>query len=187
MGHSVYDPGVKDRRPWNAGRIVGAKRALKLQQVWAIRFWLSNELRLRDRTMFDLAIDSKLRGCDIVKVKIGDLISGGRVRSRAIDRDFQELIYQIAGNARLQEQVRQLTFPLYRWQYYAFMEPSYARVSASEHEQIVAAILASDEAAAERAMRMHVRNSGHAIIEAAATAEARRARGESLNRPLSYM
>src|SRR5271169_4461650 len=67
MGHSVYDPGVKDRRPWNAGRIVGAKRALKLQQVWAIMFWLNNERRLRDRAMFDLAIDSKLRGCDVVK------------------------------------------------------------------------------------------------------------------------
>jgi site-specific recombinase XerC len=57
---------------------------LKLQQVWAIRFWLNNEGRLRDRAIFDLAIDSKLHGCDIVKVKIGDLVSGGRVRSRAI-------------------------------------------------------------------------------------------------------
>ena len=84
MGHSEYDPGVKERRPWNAGRIQGAKRALKLQQVWAIRFWLDSEDRLRDRAMFDLAIDSKLRGCDVVKVKIGDLVSGGRVRSRAI-------------------------------------------------------------------------------------------------------
>jgi integrase len=84
MGHSVYDPSVKDRRPWNAGRKVGAKRALKLQQVWAIRFWLNNEHRLRDRAMFDLAIDSKLRGCDVVKIKIGDLVSGGRVRSRAL-------------------------------------------------------------------------------------------------------
>jgi integrase len=64
--------------------MVGAKRALKPQQVWAIRFWLDRERRLRDRAMFDLAIDSKLRGCDVVKVKIGDLVSGGRVRSRAI-------------------------------------------------------------------------------------------------------
>jgi hypothetical protein len=84
MGHSAYDPCVKDRRPWNAGRIVGVKQALKLQQVWAIRFWLSTEHRLRDRAMFDLAIDSKLRGYDVVKVKIGDLVSGGRVHSRAI-------------------------------------------------------------------------------------------------------
>ena len=84
MGHSVYDPSFKDRRPWNAGRKPGAKRPLKLQQVWAIRFWLDGERRLRDRALLDLAIDSKLRGCDVVKVKIGDLVSGGRVRSRAI-------------------------------------------------------------------------------------------------------
>src|SRR5271170_255137 len=84
MGHSEFDPAAKERRPWNAGRIVGAKHALKPQQVWAIRFWLDRERRLRDRAMFDLAIDSKLRGCDVVKVKIGDLVSGGRVRSRSI-------------------------------------------------------------------------------------------------------
>src|SRR5260221_9105101 len=84
MGHSEYDPCAKDRRPWNAGRKIGAKRALKPQQVWAIRFWLDRERRLRDRAIFDFAIDSKLRGCDVVKVKIGDLVSGGRVRSRAI-------------------------------------------------------------------------------------------------------
>ncbi len=84
MGHSEYDPAVKDRRPWNAGRRQGAKRALKPQQVWAIRFWLDRERRLRDRALFDLAIDSKLRGCDVVKIRIGDLVSGGRVRSRAI-------------------------------------------------------------------------------------------------------
>jgi hypothetical protein len=64
--------------------MVGAKRALKPQQVWAIRFWLDRERRLRDRAMFDLAIDSKLRGCDVVKVKIGDLVSGDQIRSRAI-------------------------------------------------------------------------------------------------------
>jgi integrase len=84
MGHSEYDPVAKEQRPWNAGRKLGAKRALKAQQVWAIRFWLDREQRLRDRAIFDLAIDSKLRGCDIVKIKIGDLVSGGRVRSRAI-------------------------------------------------------------------------------------------------------
>ena len=84
MGYSEYDPRAKDQRPWNAGRKIGAKRALKPQQVWAIRFWLDREQRLRDRAMFDLAIDSKLRGCDIVKMKIGTLVSGDHVRSRAI-------------------------------------------------------------------------------------------------------
>jgi integrase len=84
MGHSEYDPGFRDRKPWNAGRKLGAKRALKPQQVWAIRFWLDRERRVRDRALFDLAIDSKLRGCDIVKIRIGDLVRGGLVRSRAI-------------------------------------------------------------------------------------------------------
>jgi hypothetical protein len=86
MGHSEYDAGSRDRRPSNAGRKLGSKRALKSQQVWAISFWLDRERRPRDRAMFDLAIDSKLRGRDIVKIKIGELISGGRVRSRAIVR-----------------------------------------------------------------------------------------------------
>jgi hypothetical protein len=63
--------------------MVGAKRALKPQQVWAIRFWLEREGRLRDRALFDLAIDSKLRGCDVAKIRIGELVSGGRVRARA--------------------------------------------------------------------------------------------------------
>ena len=53
MGHSECDPAAKDRRPWNVGRMVGAKRALKPQQVWAIRFWLDREGRLRDRAFLD--------------------------------------------------------------------------------------------------------------------------------------
>jgi hypothetical protein len=66
------------RRPvWNAGRAVGAKRALKPKQIWEIRFYLNQHRRLRDRALFDLAIDSKLRGCDLVQMKIGDLVSGG--------------------------------------------------------------------------------------------------------------
>jgi site-specific recombinase XerC len=84
MGHSEHDPAFAERRPWNTARKPGAKRAFKPQQVWAIRFYLDRERRLRDRALFDLAIDSKLRGCDVVKVRIADLISGARVRSRAI-------------------------------------------------------------------------------------------------------
>ena len=84
MGHSEHDPAFRERRARNAGQLVGAKRALKPQQVWAIRFWLDRERRLRDRALFDLAIDSKLRGCDLVKVRTGDLTSGGQVRTRAV-------------------------------------------------------------------------------------------------------
>jgi site-specific recombinase XerC len=83
MGHSQFDP-VSDRPAWNAARKTGAKRPLKPKHVWAVRFWLERERRLRDRALFDLAIDSKLRGSDLVKVCIGDLVSGGRVRHRAV-------------------------------------------------------------------------------------------------------
>ena len=55
MGRSEYDPGVRGARAWNAGKLVGAKKALKPQQVWAIRFMLDHEQRVRDRALFDLA------------------------------------------------------------------------------------------------------------------------------------
>ena len=75
---------VTKRPVWNAGT-VGAKRALKPKQIWEIRFYLNQRRRLR-RALFDLAIDSKLRGCDLVQMKIGDLVSGGQIRTRAAER-----------------------------------------------------------------------------------------------------
>lgn len=84
MRHSPLAPAFQERRPWNEGRLLGAKRALKQQQVWAIRFWLDQQRRLKDRALFDFAIDSKLRGNDVVKVRIGDIVLGGRVRNRAV-------------------------------------------------------------------------------------------------------
>ena len=84
MGHSSMELAFHELRPWNEGRLVRAKRALKQQQVWAIRFWLDQHRRLRHRALFDFAIDSKLRGCDVVKVRIGDVVSGRRVRDRAV-------------------------------------------------------------------------------------------------------
>lgn len=83
MGHSDLDPAIHDRRPWNAGTKVGPKRPLKPRDIWAIRFYLDEHKRLRDRALFDLAIDSKLRGCDLVKIRIGDLMSAGSFRDRA--------------------------------------------------------------------------------------------------------
>jgi integrase len=84
MGHSQYDPAAECRPAWNAGKTVGTKRPLTQKQIWAVRFFLDREGRLRDRALFDLAIDSKLRGCDLVKIKIGDIVSGSDIRTRAI-------------------------------------------------------------------------------------------------------
>ena len=68
MGRAQYDPRYDDQRPWNAGKLVGAKNAFKQKQVRAIRFFLDHEHRGPDRAQPDLAIDSKLRGCDVVKL-----------------------------------------------------------------------------------------------------------------------
>ena len=103
MGLSNFDPGAANRRPWNAGRLLGSKRALKPQQVWAIRFLIDREGHLRDRALIDLAIDSKLRGCDIVKMRIGDVTSGGRIKSRAIvvqQKTGRPVQFELLGPAR---------------------------------------------------------------------------------------
>lgn len=84
MTYSHFDPAMQNRVAWNAGKTVGTKRPLTQKQIWAIRFFLDRENRLRDRTLFDLAIDSKLRGCDLVKLKIGDLVAGAEIRTRAM-------------------------------------------------------------------------------------------------------
>jgi hypothetical protein len=83
MDKSQFDPIRQKLIPWNADRIVGAKRPLKPRDVWAIRFYLDQHHRRRDRALFDLAFDSKLRGCDVVKLKIGDVVAGGSFRNRA--------------------------------------------------------------------------------------------------------
>ena len=83
MGHSAFEFAAHDRQSWNSGLIVGSKRPLRSRDIWAIRFFLDEHRRIRDRALFDLAIDSKLRGCDLVSLKIGDVMSAGVIRNRA--------------------------------------------------------------------------------------------------------
>lgn len=70
------------RPAWNTGRIIGPKPPLKPRHIWAIRTRLQHERRVRDLAMFNLAIDSKLRGCDLVRLRVGDVVLGGTVRLR---------------------------------------------------------------------------------------------------------
>src|SRR5438477_2644626 len=74
---------IMQRAPWNKGRLTGQKRPLKPKDVWAIRVRLQLKNRERDLALFNLAIDSKLRGCDLVRLQVDDVCAGGRVRDRA--------------------------------------------------------------------------------------------------------
>ena len=69
--------------PWNKGKLSGQKRPLKLQEIWAIRIRLQLAENTHDLALFNLAIDSKLRACDLVKLKVNDVAQGDGVQSRA--------------------------------------------------------------------------------------------------------
>jgi integrase len=70
-------------RPWNKGLLVGQKKPLQPKHVWSIRVRLEIARMWRDLVLFNLAIDSKLRACDLVKLRIDDVCSGAMVRDRA--------------------------------------------------------------------------------------------------------
>ena len=83
MGVSDNDPDVHGRRPWTSGNIVGIKGSLQPRDFWAIYFFLHEHRRLRDRALFDLPIGSELRGCDLVKIQIGDIVTSVAVPNPA--------------------------------------------------------------------------------------------------------
>lgn len=71
------------RRPWNLGRLIGPKPPFKPKHIWAIRTRLEHEGRTRDLALFNTAIDSKLRGCDLVRLRVTDVHLGDGVRLRS--------------------------------------------------------------------------------------------------------
>jgi integrase len=72
------------REPWNKGKVVGQKAPLKLKDIWSIRIRLELGERRRELALFNLAIDSKLRACDLVRLRVRDITHGDRVAARAI-------------------------------------------------------------------------------------------------------
>ena len=70
--------------PWNKGKLLGQKPPLKLKEIWAIRIRLQLNHRLRELALFNLAIDSKLRGCDLLGLHVHDVLQGTHVALRAI-------------------------------------------------------------------------------------------------------
>ncbi len=71
------------REPWNKGKIVGQKAPFKVKDIWALRVRLQMEGRVRELALFNLGIDSKLRGCDLVNLKVRDVCHGDQVATRA--------------------------------------------------------------------------------------------------------
>ena len=69
--------------PWNKGKIIGQRKPLKVSHIWGIRIRLELEDNVRDLALFNLALDSKLRGCDLVKLRVSDVAYGQSVSPRA--------------------------------------------------------------------------------------------------------
>ena len=72
--------------PWNKGKLIGQKAPLSMQEIWSIRIRLQNTGNRRDLALFNLAIDSKLRGCDLLGLRVSDIASGSEIQSRATIR-----------------------------------------------------------------------------------------------------
>jgi len=75
---------VKASTPWNKGKLIGQKPPLKLREIWAIRIRLQLKKETRELAIFNLAIDSKLRSCDLVKLKVRDVYHGNGIAPRAM-------------------------------------------------------------------------------------------------------
>ncbi len=74
------------RAPWNKGKLIGAKPPLRIKNVWAIRSTLQLSGRIRDLALFNLGIDSKLRGCDLVSLRVADVAPQGHAVARTTVR-----------------------------------------------------------------------------------------------------
>jgi integrase len=84
METQTLDQSHKPFVPWNKGKVTGQKPPLKPREVWAIRVRLQISNRVRDLALFNLAIDSKLRGCDLVHLRVEDVMQADQVRTRAL-------------------------------------------------------------------------------------------------------
>lgn len=88
---SIINDTAQGPIPWNTGKLVGQKAPLKLKEIWAIRIRLQLANHIRELALFNLAIDSKLRSCDLVKLRVQDIAHSSQVAKRA--RVMQQKTY----------------------------------------------------------------------------------------------
>jgi integrase len=92
------------KQAWNKGKLVGQKPPLKPKEIWSIRIRLQMGERRRDLALFNLALDSKLRACDLVTLKVRDVLHGDRVIERATvmqQKTHQPVQFEITTQTRL--------------------------------------------------------------------------------------
>ena len=104
-----FDNVQETRIPWIKGKLVGQKAPLKPQEVWAIRVRLQFAENQRDLALFNLAIDSKLRGCDLLRLRVSDLRMGSELRSRA------KIVQSKTGNSVQFEVTKQARDAIEKW------------------------------------------------------------------------
>ena len=100
----IHNIGKEKRVPWNKGKLIGQKLPLKASQVWSIRTLLTKSGNKRDLALFNLAIDSKLRGCDLVSLKRADVAHSNRVLCRATimqQKTHSPVTFEITKKTRL--------------------------------------------------------------------------------------
>ena len=107
-----------NEKPWNKGRLIGQKSPLSLQDIWSIRTQLQNDGKLRDLALFNLALDSKLRACDLLKLRLSDVSSGGKINNRAT------VLQQKTGRAVQFEITRRTRQSVCIWANEAQLDPS---------------------------------------------------------------
>ncbi len=89
--------------PWNKGKLIGQRPPLKKQEIWSIRIRLQLKNKTRDLALFNLAIDSKLRGCDLIKLKVRDISTGRNISNRAMvmqQKTHQPVRFEITEQTR---------------------------------------------------------------------------------------
>lgn len=91
------------RTPWNKGKLTGQKSPLKLNEAWAIRIRLQVSNKTRDLALFNPALDSKLRSCDLVKITVSDVAHGTRIakRSTVIQMKTKKPVQFVVPNRRV--------------------------------------------------------------------------------------
>jgi integrase len=127
--------------PWNKGRITGQKPPLKPQDIWSIRILLRMKCKTRDLALFNLAIDSKLRACDLVKIRVSDIRHGNTIMTRASiiqKKTGQPVRFEITEQTR--EALNEwMTFAHLKgddWLFYSRLKPG-AHITARQYARIL--------------------------------------------------